>query len=178
MRFALNIHHLVTRQLTGTRLQKLLQPGLRVLVGIDQCQALQLVGQPGDDPLASNVHARVQINGTDQRFEGVGQDRFAAVTAALELTGAQAQIFAELESTRQHRQRLALDQTGAQTRQLPLTGLRKMIEQRFTGNEVENGVAEKLQTLVVASGIATMGQGQEHQLLILELITEPALETG
>jgi hypothetical protein len=53
-----------------------------------------------------------------------------------------------------------------------------MVEQRLTGDEIEDGVAEKFQTLVVASGIATMGQSQEHQLLVLELITEPALETG
>jgi hypothetical protein len=53
-----------------------------------------------------------------------------------------------------------------------------VIEQSLAGDEVEDGVAKELQTLVVASGVATMGQSQEHQLLVLELITEPALETG
>src|SRR5690606_5765809 len=38
VRLALNRYHLVTRQLTGTRLQEFLQPGFRILVGVDQRQ--------------------------------------------------------------------------------------------------------------------------------------------
>lgn len=53
-----------------------------------------------------------------------------------------------------------------------------MVEKRLAGNEVEDGVTEKLQTLVVASGIAAVRQSQEHQLLVLELIAELALEAG
>ena len=80
----------------------------------------------------------------DQRLEGIGQNRFAAVATALEFTGAETQVITKLEAACQNGKRLALDQPGPQPRQLAFTGLRKMVEQRLASNEVEDGVAEKL----------------------------------
>src|SRR5690606_7502254 len=84
----------------------------------------------------------------------------------------------QFEATGQHSQGLALDQPRAQARQLALAGLRETLVQRLAGNEVEDGVAEEFQALVVAPGEAAVGQRQEHQLLVLETMAELALEAG
>ncbi|MNF89523.1 hypothetical protein D3C84_720520 [compost metagenome] len=178
MGFTLNIHHFVTRQLAGPRLQKLLQTGFRVFVGIDQGQAFELAGQPSQHAFAGGLHVRVEVDCTDQRLKGVSQDRFAAKTTAFQLTGAQAQVFTEVETTGQYGQGLALDQPCAQARQLAFAGLGKALEQRFASDEVKDRIAEKLEAFVVAPGKTAVRQGQQHQLLVLEGVSELALEAA
>ncbi len=115
MRITLDIHHFVARQIAGARLQKFLQAGFRILVGIDQGQAFQFVGQPSQYPLTGSIHTGIQVNGTDQCFEGIGKDRLTAKTTAFQLPRTQTQILAQVETTGQDGQGLALDQTCAQT---------------------------------------------------------------
>ncbi|MNN12499.1 hypothetical protein D3C81_1254930 [compost metagenome] len=178
MRLTLDIHHFVARQFAATRLQELLQAGFRILVGIDQGQLVEIGCQPGQHAIARRLHAGVQVDGADQRFGGVGQDRLAAETAALQLARAQAQVFAQVKASGQYRQGLALDQPRAQARQLAFAGLGEALEQRFTGDEVEDRIAEELEAFVVAPGKTAVRQGQQHQLLVLEGITELALEAA
>ncbi|CRS42511.1 hypothetical protein PAERUG_P7_London_17_VIM_2_06_09_00408 [Pseudomonas aeruginosa] len=177
MGFALDIHHLVARQVAATRLQELLQAGLGVLVGVHRGQLAQLRSEPGDDPLARGVHAGIQVDGADQGFHRIGEDRLAAEPAALQLARAQPQVVAHLEAARQQGQGLALDQSRAQARKLAFASLREVVEQRLADDEVENGVTEELQALVVAPGVAAMGQGQDHQVPVFEGIAELALES-
>ncbi|MNC33613.1 hypothetical protein D3C75_820160 [compost metagenome] len=87
-------------------------------------------------------------------------------------------MIAQVETTGQAGQGLPLDQARAQARQLAFAGLREALEQRFAGDEVENGVTEKLQALIVAPGVTAMGQCQEHLVLVLEGVTELSLQTG
>src|SRR5690606_18740535 len=176
VRVALDVHHLVLGQFAAPRLQEFLQAGLGVLVGVHQGQAVQLVGQPGQHAFAGPLHAAVQVDGADQGFQGVGEDGFTAVAAALQLARPQAQVIAQAEAAGQHGQGLALDQARAQARQLAFAGLREALEQRLAGDEVEDGVAEEFQALVVAPGEAAMGEGQEQQLLVLKGVSELALK--
>ncbi|MCY1294222.1 hypothetical protein D9M70_435080 [compost metagenome] len=95
-------------------MQEFLQAGLGILVGIYQGQAFEFVGQPGEHPLAGGVHARIQVDGADQRLQCIGEDGLAAETAALQLARAQAQVLAQLEATGQQGQGLALHQPRTQ----------------------------------------------------------------
>jgi hypothetical protein len=125
---------------------------------------------------ARPLHAGIEVDRTDQRFEGIGQDRLATETAALQFAGTQAQVFAQVETTGQHGQGLTLHQARARD-SWPSRASGKR-EQRFAGDEVENGITEEFQALVVAPGKTAVGQGQEHQFLILEGVTELTLETA
>ncbi|RWW84258.1 hypothetical protein BHE74_00007139 [Ensete ventricosum] len=177
MGLTLDIHHFVTWQFATAGLQELLQAGFWIFVGVDQCQAFDFGGQPGGDPLFSRFHAGIEVDRTDQRFEGVGQDRLTAETTALQLAGPQAQVFAQAETTGQHRQGLALYQARTQTRQLAFTGLRETLEQRFTGDKIEDGITEEFQALVIAPCKAAVCEGKDHQFLVLEGVAELTLET-
>lgn len=159
MGLTLDIHHFVAGQFTGTRLQELLQAGLGVLVGVDQRQAVELGRQPGQHTLTRHFHASIQVDRTDQRFQGIGEDRLTAETAAFQLTGTQAQVFAQIETAGQYGQGFSLHQARAQTRQLAFAGL-ETLEQRFAGDEVEDGVTEEFQPFVVAPGKTAVSEAR------------------
>ncbi|MCY1398769.1 hypothetical protein D9M71_138090 [compost metagenome] len=178
MRLTLNIHHFIAGQFARPRLQEFLQARLRVLAGVDQRQAVEFVGQPRQYAIARRFHARIQIDGANQGFQGVGQDRFAAETATLQFARTQAQVFAQVKTACQHGQGFTLHQARTQARQLAFARLRETFEQRLAGDEVENGITEELQTLVIAPGETAVGQGQDHQFLVLEGIAELTLETA
>src|SRR5690554_4130521 len=78
MWLALNINHFVVWQLDTTRLQKLLQPGFGILVGIHQRQAGKLRLQPGQHTLAGALKAGVQINCADYGLGGIRQNGITA----------------------------------------------------------------------------------------------------
>jgi len=178
MGLTLDIHHFVAWQFAPAGLQEFLQAGLGIFVGVDQGQAFDLGRQPGGDARLGRFHARIQIDGADQRFKGVGQDRLATETAAFQLTGAQAQVLAQAKTTGQHGQGLALHQPRTQARQLAFTGLREAFEERFTGNEIEDGVTEEFQAFVVTPSKTAVCEGKDHQFLVLEGVAEQVLETA
>ena len=55
---------------------------------------------------------------------------------------------------------------------------RRDVTGKLTAAVAEHRVAKELQALVVAPGETAMGQGQNHQVLVLEAIAELALEAG
>ena len=103
MRFALDIHHFVTWQVAGTRLQVLLQACFWIFIGVDQGQGLEFASQPGQYAITGSFHARVEVDGANQRFKGVCQDRLATKTAAFQFARTQAQVLLQqLESISSH----------------------------------------------------------------------------
>src|SRR5690606_38019808 len=118
------------------------------------------------------------VNRPDQCLERVGENRLSTETTAFQLARTKAQIFAQVKTTGQQRQSLALHQPRPQAGQLAFASLGETLEQRLASHEVENGITEKLQTLIVATGKNAMGQGQDHQFLILEGVAELTLKAA
>jgi hypothetical protein len=64
--------------------------------------------------------AAVEADGADQGFECIGKDGWSAKSTTLEFPLAKPQVIAERQRSRQLRQRLLVDQPGAQPRQVAL----------------------------------------------------------
>jgi len=52
------------------------------------------------------------------------------------------------------------------------------LEQRLTGGEVEDGITEKFQALVITPCKTAVCEGKDHQFLVLEGVAELTLETA
>ncbi len=74
MGLALDIHHFVAWQFATAGLQVLLQAGLGILVGVYQRQAFDFRGQPGDNAFLGRLHPGIEVDRTDQGFQGISQD--------------------------------------------------------------------------------------------------------
>ena len=125
------------------------------------------------DHAAGGVEAGVQEHGAEQGFDRVGQDRWPAKTAALQFAFAQAQVLGQLQALGDVRQRSLLDQVGAQARQIALVDLRVTLEQHRRDDEVEHGIPEELQALVVARPMAAVGQRLFKQCWVTEVVIQP-----
>ncbi len=98
------------------------------------------------------------------------------MTTAFHFPLAQTQAFAELKLARQHGQGFPFDHLGAQTAQLPFPCLRKLLVKRLTDDEVEDGVAQKFQALVIAGTVTAMGQCQVKLGGVTKLVTQAGLQ--
>src|SRR5690606_22608999 len=170
VRLAAHFQDLVHWQRLAQTLQIFLQAGLGILELGHRRQLLQAVLVKAQNQLAAGHKAAVEIDRTDDSLQAVGQYRFAAVTAALDLAAAKSQVLSQLQRPRYLGQAAAVDQCGAQAAEHALAFLRAATEQLVGDDEIERAIAKKLQTLVVATLGAAMGQRLDQQILIAELI--------
>src|SRR5690606_28760422 len=133
-----------------------------------------VIRQPEQNALARCLHAAIQVDGTNYRLGGIGENGFAPETTAFELTGPQTEKLSQLEALGQLGEGDTLHQPGAQARQLPFSGLREALEQRVRGHKVENGVTKEFEALVIAPPKTTMGQRQNQKYLVLEAVPDLA----
>jgi hypothetical protein len=116
------------------------------------------------DHRLGSLETGVEENRREDRLEGVGQDGRAAVTAALHLALAQAQVFTELQAVGQAVQGFLAHEVGPQAGHVALAQLAETLEQGDGGDAVDDAVAEKLQPLVVGRTEAAMGDRLLEQL--------------
>src|SRR5688572_4598915 len=107
---ALDRDHAVLGQAAALALQALLQAGLGVLEDVGVGQVRQARGEVAQHQLARGADAGVEVDRTDQRLVGIGQDGFAAEAAALELAGAEREHLAQAELGRHGRERAFVHQ--------------------------------------------------------------------
>src|SRR5438046_9108120 len=93
----------------------------------------------------------IEILRAADRFQRVGEDRLAAKAPAPELAGPELQGFTEAQREGHLGERLAAHQPGAQAAQVPFGCLREGRIQMMRDDEIEDGVAEKLEPLVVGT---------------------------
>ena len=97
------------------------------------------------------VEAAVEVDGGDQRLAGVGQHRRLAPPARLLLAAAEEEPLAEAELAGDLGQAELVDDAGARLGQLALVALGRGVHQQVPDDEVEHGVAEELEPLVVGA---------------------------
>ena len=141
-----------------------LQHRLVVLCDVFLPQVRQLVGKLTLHIGACRIPATVEIDRTDHRLKDILKVVLPLCSAAEHLAAPHAQMCSEMQPARQPCEGLALDETCTHLRQFPLrTAWIGGIEIR-TDRELEDGIPQKLQPLVMRCvssrlvGIGGMGQ--------------------
>jgi len=163
----------VHRQRVPTGLQMFLQARLGILQRGRLWQGCDTWLEHRPEMRAHGVETAVEVQGAAQGLEGIREDRLAAEPAGLELTRAQQQKFAELHGLRDLGQRLLAHQARAQTRQVAFAGAGKFAVQPLREQQVEHGIAEELETLVVRAFGAAMRERDDEQRGIARFVAQP-----
>jgi hypothetical protein len=103
---------------------------------------------------ACGGEAAVEVEGGDDGFEGVGEDGGFAAASAVLLTTAEADVVAEADAEGDVAEVTAADDGSAEAGEFTLTRVREALEEGFGGEEAEDGVADKLELLVVGAGVS------------------------
>ena len=157
-------------------MQPLLQFGLGVFahglhVGFD----VDLGKQALDQGLRVLV-ATVQIHRTNDRFQGIGQDRRTVLTARAHLAltqshhGRQIQVFGQLV------QGVLFDQVGPHPRQIAFGQISQLGVQHVRDREVEHRITQKLQALVVVGAEAAVRDRLLQQSMLAKGVAQPYLQ--
>jgi hypothetical protein len=165
-------HHRIQRQRQLAALQEFLQQGLGVLaegLGIHGRQHRLVLAH---DHAAGGIETGVQENGAEQRLDRVRQDGGTAETAALQFAFAQAQVLRQFQPLGDIRQRSLLDQIGPQARQVAFVDLGIALEQHRRDDEVQHGIPQEFQSLVVARTVTAMRQRLFKQGRITEVVLQ------
>ncbi len=127
----------------------LLQRGLPVEAGAE-------LGGLGDhrvedavDDLGGAFDAELYVDRTEQRLDGVGQDRCLVATAGGFFAATEAYVVADAERTGDDSQGLGADDGSAQLGQLAFGQIGVLGEKGVGDDEPEHRVAEELEALVV-----------------------------
>ena len=99
--------------------------------------------------LARRLQAAIQVDGRDDRFQRVHQQRLLAAAAAHLLAAAQFQVAAQFQAPRHAMQMRGAHQARLQHRKLAFLGQRKAAEQYVAHHQPQDGIAQEFQLLVV-----------------------------
>ncbi len=155
--------------LTGADgLKMLLEGGLVVADGSGEGVAIVEGGlergQSGLDDFffneaASGGEAAVEIEGGDDGFERIGEERGLAAASAGFFTAAETDVVAEADSGGDVAEVAGGDYGGAEAGELAFAEVREALEEGFGGEEAEDGVADEFELLVVGGGVVEGGVG-------------------
>src|SRR5580704_3896498 len=137
----------VVRRVPGPVLGCLLQLALEVLVA-----PLGEVADVLEKDLGRRPVPLVEEDRADHRLEGVGEQRRQLARAGLDRAPPHQQGLAELEALAEPRQRGGVDQRGPKLGQLTLVVGGKSSEEVLADHELEDRVAQVLETFVVVPG--------------------------
>ena len=163
------LHHRVAHVQPAAR-GPLLQPRLEVVQAGLARRGDALAEQPLDHG-ERRVEAAVEVDGGDERLAGVGEHRGLAPPARLLFAAAEEEPLAEAELAGDLGQAELVDDAGAGLGQLALVALGRRVHEQVPDDEVEDGVAEELEPLVV-------GPAPRGVLVEVRLVRQRALEAG
>ncbi len=153
-------------------MQQLLQQGLGIFpqgfgVHIYQHGLIKL----GDDGLGLRK-ARVQKDSAKNGFQRVCQNGGTTETTAFQLPFPQTQIIRQTQTGSDFRQSGLFDQIRSQAGQIAFINALETVEQQGRNREVQDRIPQELQPLVMASAVATMGQGLLKQACVFEGVAD------
>ena len=141
-------------------------------------QGVDGFGEPRQHRGPAGVETGVEIDRRDHRFQGVSQDRVAAMTAGFHFARTQQDPLAQFKLTRQRGEGGFAHQLGAGAGEVAFGGLGPAQIERLGDERPDQGVAEEFQTLVVRGGGAAMGQRPFQQARIAEDMPTEAMASG
>src|SRR3989338_367517 len=141
---------------------------------------LDLLPQPVDDEVAGLAEAGVKIERADQRFKSVGEVRFPALAAAPLFVPGEKKHVAEAKFAADPGEGLVGDDRRPDLGQVAFGESGEFVVEVFSGGELQNGVAQELQTLVVGKppfvAVRAVGQRLVEQIDVQEGDPELDLE--
>lgn len=157
-------------------LQGFLQAGFRIFGLIVQAGALYALGKQAAHHGLGGVETGIEADGGKHGLHGVGQNGRAVEAAAFQFARPQKQGVAHGQTAGDVGQHVLVDQVGAQAGKLAFAAFGKGVEQHARDGVIEDAVADKLETLVVAGGIAAVGECLFEQLGPGESVAETGLK--
>jgi hypothetical protein len=165
----------IRRLRPAARLAEFQQRALEIILLDGQTVQIDPAQKPPVHELPGFLHPLLQVNGPDNGFEGIRENRGTRLSFGL------LQVFAQLDQPAEALvlgmpgKRFAIDQAGSHLREKPLVFLRESLVEVLRRYEPEYGVTEKLEPLVgkdVRTGLATedgpMSQGQFVQFRAID----------
>src|SRR5690606_14472635 len=108
--------------------------------------------------LAGGFESGIQVDGTEQGFEGIGKYRRATKAAGFQLALTQTQEVRQFQALSDFIQGLLLDQVRPEPGQIALVYLVVAIKQQGSDHTIQDGVAQELKALIMQPAMAAMGQ--------------------
>ena len=153
-----------------------LQRGLPVQAGPEPGRlGYHRVEQPVDER-ARLRQAPLDVDGADDRLEGVGQDRGLVAPARAFLAPAQPDVVAQMQPARHVGQRPHVDHRRTQLGQVPLGQIGILAEQRVGDDQPEHRVAEELQPLIGRQAAILIGERPVRERTLQQLRAEARVE--
>src|SRR5216684_710430 len=146
---ALSHYAIFSRRLPPS-LQEFLQGGLAIRLR-DALTALleSLLEQNPSQHLARRTQSAIEVNRGYYRFERIGQQRLLLSTAGFLFPAPQPQLLSQAQPPRSRFEGSCIYNPRAALGKLPFAPLRKTRQEIFARQQLEDGISEKLQPLVV-----------------------------
>ena len=153
-------------------LRPLLQFPFGVLAASGQFDRIDLVAEEGKDGVASSFQPTIEVDCADKGFEGVFEHGLARFGVVLVVGIADFEVFAEILAHSHAGEGFAVDDASAAAIERALVGLGEFGIEGICYDEVEHGVAEELEALIIAARtVATgVGEGELEQGLVLKVM--------
>jgi len=144
-------------------LQPLLQTCFWIFLKLAWLKRRQQRGIELVDNSLGNQKSGIKIDGTEQRFKGIGQDGRTKRPAAFQFPLTKTQGAANTQAKRQLVQGFLIDQVGAQPGKIPLGEVGKAVVQGGSYRTIKNPVAEEFKAFVIRRAETAMGQRGPQQ---------------
>ena len=137
----------------------------------------------GEDEGTGHKEAAIQVEGGEDGLDGIGEQSGFAAASGFLLAAAEAEIAAQLQQMGAVEEVIGIDEVGAQFGELAFLVGREALEKLLAGDQLQHGIAEKLELLVVGGGLDTltceggMGQRLLQQRAIGELVAHGCFES-
>ena len=171
----------VDRQRLEALLRDFLQPALVVLGRAHFRRVRPAFPEKPKNQRLGGQKPAVQENRAENGLQRVGQERVALPAALGFLALAEQQVLVQAQGAGRVGQAFFLDQAGPDSGHLPLGGLRKAPVDLLADAQLQHGVAEELQPLVVLAGVfsligvRTMDQRAAQELDLRKVIVNTIL---
>ena len=139
----------VFRALRGDGLEDFLQFALGIHVHRLETEVFDIGLGLIDHETSDGLEAAIEVHGAHEGFEGVGEGGGADPAAAGFLALAHHEVTAEADGDGVDLETLAGDEAGAHFGQHPLRAIGEEIEEVLGEDELEDGVAEEFEALIV-----------------------------
>ena len=153
-------------------------------IGLDEAIAelVELSAEDADDKLRGGIQPGIDVNGPDDGFERIGERGVPLAAAAGLLATAHDEVRTEADLTGEAGERFGAHQMGAGLREAAFIGLGQPGEKLMAEGELEDGITEEFEALVVDAGAlglvahARMREGLSEESELAEGVAEDALK--
>ena len=175
---------MIVRRFRRAGLKKFLKFALGIFKNRNVAQRAERATEFAQDEFARGIESTVEKNRADNSLERVGQRGRALASAVQFLAAAENEMLAEGKHPAMYGQGAAVDKLGAGLGKRAFVEARKLFVKLARQHELQHGIAEKFQPLVVQDGSSQLmrhGRMRERQtklVFVTEVVTEADLEGG